>query len=328
MLHESAEPGFVPMHRTNTNQSVFSTSAAAPPAHHVPRTRNRAQTVGGIPSPYEVPEQNGNTLPRTGDRPSTAHTTHHGNIFQVGAGAIPPPPAHSPPPLTHSSMEIRARMGEDQVFSPPGQHTLPRSLGSSRSYSTTSHSSGGVPGGGGHMRHMKSDGHLPHLPILEGLPTLETHEEKMVYIQPPLDSSVEASIHSASSYGAGRAEVSTGGETRVSPPHHQHQHQPFQVPQHTHSMRGPNNPAMATYVPDSESFSEMTSDAGSMQSGVPRGRHAPPYNRERSNQSHGRESVFSETSTELSMSSNSEKELSPSKYYYLCMYAFVIVILR
>ena len=62
----------------------------------------------------------------------------------------------------------------------PGQHTLPRSMGSSRSYSVTSphsQSSSGIVGGGGGsdgMRHMKSDGHLP---------ILETHEEKMVYIQ-------------------------------------------------------------------------------------------------------------------------------------------------
>ena len=78
------------------------------------------------------------------------------------------------------------------------------------------------------------------------------------------------------------------------------------------------------YVPGSEqfsSFSEMTSEAGSMQSAVPRGRHGPMYNRERSNQSHGRESVFSETSTELSMSSNSDKEFSPSK----CMYVYNVM---
>ena len=310
LLHEAAEPGFVQMHRTNTNQSVFSSGGASvpPQAHNVPRTRNRAQTVGGIPSPYEVPEQNGNTLPRSGDRPSTAHATHHGHVFQIGSAAIPPPPAHSPPPLTHSSMEIRARMGEDSVFSPPGQHTLPRSIGSSRSYSVTSHSTGSGAGGGP-MRHMKSDGHLPRMPVLE------THEENVVYIQPPLDSSVEASIHSASSYGAGRAEVVNG--ERRSPPHHQHHHHHHPQGQLPQSMRPPNT---VTYVADSEqfsSFSEMTSEPGSIQSGVPRMpvHHAPPYNRERSNQSRGRESVFSETSTELSISSASEKELSPSKLY-------------
>ena len=51
-------------------------------------------------------------------------------------------------------------------------------MGSSRSYSVTSphsNSSTGVGGGGSDgIRHMKSDGHLP---------ILETHEEKMVYIQ-------------------------------------------------------------------------------------------------------------------------------------------------
>ena len=130
LLHEAAEPGFVQMHRTNTSQSVFTSSGASAPPNpgHAQRTmRSRAQTVGGIPSPYEVPEQNGNTLPRgAGDhhRPSTAHHQQHGHggagIFQVGVGgSIPPPPAHSPPPLTHSSMEIRARMADD-VFTPPG----------------------------------------------------------------------------------------------------------------------------------------------------------------------------------------------------------------
>ena len=76
----------------------------------------------------------------------------------------------------------------------------------------------------------------------------------------------------------------------------------------------------ATYVAGSESFSEMTSEPGSIQSGVPRMppmHHPPSFNRERSNVSGGggRESVFSETSTELSISSGSGKELSPSKYY-------------
>jgi hypothetical protein len=54
-------------------------------------------------------------------------------------------------------------------------------MGSSRSYSVTSphsnSSTGMVMGGGGGgdgLRHMKSDGHLP---------ILETHEEKVVYIQ-------------------------------------------------------------------------------------------------------------------------------------------------
>lgn len=145
-------------------------------------------------------------------------------------------------------------------------------------------------------------------------------------IQAPLDSSVEASIHSASSYGGGAGMVVGGANERRPSPHHHHSnnyhhthhnHIGQQPPQHM--MRQPNN--NATYAPGSESFSEMTSDAGSMQSGIPRMpvHHPPSFNRERSNRSAGtsggggRESVFSETSTELSMSSNSEKEMSPSK---------------
>ena len=142
---------------------------------------------------------------------------------------------------------------------------------------------------------------------------------------------MEASIHSASSYGGG-AGGGGANERRPSPHHHHHSnnyhhthhnHTPAggggqQLPQHM--MRQPNN--SATYAPGSESFSEMTSDAGSMQSGIPRMpvHHPPSFNRERSNRSAGtsgggggRESVFSETSTELSISSNSEKEMSPSK---------------
>ena len=160
-----------------------------------------------------------------------------------------------------------------------------------------------------------------------------------IFVQAPLDSSIEASIHSGSSYGGGGGGAN---ERRPSPhQHHHHQHhsnnyhhthhghapgpgsggqQP--LPQHN-MMRQQNN--AATYAPGSESFSEMTSEAGSMQSGIPRMpvHHPPSFNRERSNRSAGtsggggggRESVFSETSTELSISSTSEKEMSPSKYY-------------
>ena len=316
MLQEAAEPGFVQMHRTNTGQSVFSSSSATvQPSQHAPRTRNRAQTLGGIPSPYEVPEHNGNTLPRSevgvgSARPSAGHPIsqhHHAGIFELGPH-IPPPPAHSPPPLTHSSMEIRARMGDDaQFFSPPGQHTLPRSMGSSRSYSVTSpHSMTSSGGGGGGMRHLKSDGHLP---------LLETHEEKMVYIQAPLDSSAEASIHSAGSYGAGKGEV-VERRPSLERAHHQRHHHHHHHPggQQPHSIR-PTNAS----VTGSESFSEMTSEPGSAHSSMPQ-YHLPPFNTERSNQSRGRESVFSETSTELSISSASEKELSPSKLVFpTCM---------
>ena len=158
------------------------------------------------------------------------------------------------------------------------------------------------------------------------------------YMQAPLDSSIEASIHSASSYGGGGgAGGAVGGgtnERRPSPQHQHHHHQhhsnnyhhthhghaPGAQPQQPNMMRQQNT--SATYAPGSESFSEMTSEAGSMQSGpIPRmpAHHPPSFNRERSNRSAGtsgaggRESVFSETSTELSISSTSEKEMSPSK---------------
>ena len=228
-------------------------------------------------------------------------------------------------PCTHVYLSLST------VFFDPGQHTLPRSMGSSRSYSVTSPHSGTGGGGSDVIRHMKSDGHLP---------ILETHEEKIVYIQAPLDSSVEASIHSSSSYGGagggvgvaavGGVVVGGANERRPSPHHHtsnyHHTHHSHAsgMGQPPHMMHHANT--SATYVPGSESFSEMTSEPGSIQSGIPRMpmHHPHSFSRERSNRSAGggvggggRESVFSETSTELSISSTSDKEMSPSKFYLL-----------
>ena len=104
--------------------------------------------------------------------------------------------------------------------------------------------------------------------------------------------------------------------------HHMHHHNIIggqQPPQH---MMQQVTKSIAC-VPGSESFSEMTSETGSMQSGIPVTpvQYPQSFNRERSNQSAGtsrgggdRESVFSETSTEPSISSTSEKEMSLSKY--------------
>ena len=319
-VSETGEAGFVPMQRTLTNQSdrsVFSPSVASAPTQPQQNHRNRAKTVGSIPSPYEVPE-NGNTLPRNDmptKRPSSAHAhsaAHHrttsGSQQVVLGGHIPPPPAHSPPPLTQSSMEIRARMAHgDQhhhhgiLGSPPGglpgQHTtLPRTLGNQRSYSTNNTSMNGSNRSA--INRMKSEGQLP---------CLEAHEEKLVYIQAPLDSSIEASIHSASSYGQ------SASDRRPS----------LERGPYLHSHNGIHTNGSLVGSEQFSSFSEMT-DPGSVTSGVGVAKipphHAPLTlnDRERSSRSRGRESIFSETSTELSISSASEREVSPGVCVCVC----------
>ena len=285
ILSDGTDPNFAPIQRTLTNQSasssVFSPTASIP-LFSQPQQRTRAVTVGdGMPSPYEVPEHNGSTLSR-GDsnslvRSASASATQHRVVGPRG-GNLPPPPAHSPPPLTHSSMELRARMdsGGGVLTTPPGQNTLPRSMGSH-------HAGHPKPGG---MKHMRSDGHFP---IFE--------EKPEVYIR-PLDSSVEASLHSGSSYGQ-------NGVARK---------QSLEMAQYPY--RG----GLATNgsIVESEfsNFSERT-EGSSM---IPR---APPHNpthqdRDRSVRSQGRESLFSETSIELSVSSNSERGGSPGEPVCLC----------
>ena len=298
-LSEEAEPGFVPMHRSLTNQSaasVFTTIGGQFQPQPQPVQRQRAKTVGGgIPSPYEVPEHNGSTLSRNEatSRPGSAHSSAHHRAGPHRVPTFPPPPAHSPPPLTHSSMELRARMdsGQKVLVSPPGQNTLPRTLHSPHGGSGVKNQSG--------MKHMRSDGHFPIFESEE-----KNDQEKMVYIRPPLDSSMEASIHSGSSYGP--RDVNGVDVTRR--PSLDRAHYPYQG-----TMNGS--------VTDSEafsSFSEMT-DPRSVPSRLPQ---APPHNpthpivtdRERSMRSQGRESLFSETSIELSISS-SEREVSPGRSY-------------
>ena len=293
-LSEGAEPGFVPMHRSLTNQSaasVFTPGVVSGQFQQQPVQRQRARTVGGsIPSPYEVPEHNGSTLSRSdaASRPSSAHSSAHHKAGPHRVPTFPPPPAHSPPPLTHSSMELRARMdsGQKVLVSPPGQNTLPRTLHSPHSGGVMNHSG---------MKPMRSDGHFPIFESEE-----KNDQEKMVYIRPPLDSSMEASIHSGSSYGP----RDVNGTSVNRRPSLDRAHYPYQG-------------AMNGSVTDSEafsSFSEMT-DTRSVPSRLPQ---APPHHpshsvvadRERSMRSQGRESMFSETSIELSISS-SERDMSP-----------------
>ncbi len=294
-LSEGSDTGFAPMHRTMTNQSelsVFSPTASIPPFAH-PQQRTRACTTGGdgMPSPYEIPEHNGSTLSR-GDsntfvRSVSASAVQHRNIGPP-RGNFPPPPAHSPPPLTHSSMELRAKMdsGDSVLTSPPGQNTLPRTIG---------HHHSNAAAKPGPMKHIRSEGHFP---IFE-----EKADNKKLYIQ-PLDSSVEASLHSGSGYGLSGVAPKPSLEPA-----------PY-----------PYLGELATNgsIVEAEAFgnfSERTDEEP-----IPRAPlHNPTHHpRERSVRSHGRESLFSETSIELSVSSNSDREVSPGE---LCKYVGLPLIL-
>ena len=143
------------------------------------------------------------------------------------------------------------------------------------------------------MKHIRSEGHFP---IFE--------EKPEVYIR-PLDSSVEASLHSGSSYGQ-------NGVAR------KHSLEAAQYP-----YRG----GLATNgsIVESEtftSFSERT-EGSSM---IPRAPlHNPAHHdRDRSVRSQGRESLFSETSIELSVSSNSERGGSPGESLCLCVALWLV----
>lgn len=291
-LIESSEAGFVPMHRSMTNQSsgsVFSPTGAVFQHHQQPRQRSK--TIGeGMPSPYEVPEHNGSSTLSRGDssavvRPASASAAQHRGVGQGHRGGnFPPPPAHSPPPLTHSSMELRARMGsrEGMMASPPGQNTLPRSMSSSHQ------ASGGAKTNLGGMKQIRSEGHFPIFESREN-----GDENKMVYIAPPLDSSVEMSIHSASSYGQNGAPRRPSLDT---------------APYPYHGGLATNGSVETEHF---NNFAERT-DRSVLPPGIPRApAHNPAYHeRDRSVRSNGRESLFSETSIELSVSS-SDREVSP-----------------
>lgn len=168
-------------------------------------------------------------------------------------------------------MELRARMdnGKGALTSPPGQNTLPRTMGHHHSNAVAKP---------GPMKHIRSEGHFP---IFEEQP-----DESKVYIQ-PLDSSVEASLHSGSGYGPSGVARKPSLEAA-----------PY-----------PYLDGLAT------NGSIVEAEAFRIEEG-PIPRAPPPHNpthhpRERSVRSHGRESLFSETSIELSVSSNSDREVSP-----------------
>ena len=247
--------------------------------------RPRANTEGGvnIPNPYEFPVHPGGaaTLPRGG-----------------GAGPIPPPPSHAPPPLTQSSLEIFERVSR----SPPGNGAgRSGSMGhhhqgfSNRSFSTTHNlpsptgtapptmSSSGGPNNTMRVNRSASMLHPVSEKDMEGGPDYATVEPPD-YIPPRKSSTLD----------------------RYPPP-----------PQ----LGYPNGPTRGRRSSDESSFSEMTADNDSVQLSAG-GSHPGAYRHPETGvfrPGDQRESVFSETSTEQSISSGSIREASPSGEYLNCI---------
>ena len=259
---------------------VFAGGAPPPPVGIGPH-RPRANTEGGaavnVPNPYEFPVHPGgaSTLPRGG-----------------GSGTIPPPPSHAPPPLTQSSLEIFARVSR----SPPGNGAGRGAPGQRqgiphRSFSTT-HASSATSAAGpvtttSSMRAIRSTSHLR--PLSENDPD---GGPDYATVEPP-------------DYFPPR-KASTLDRYPPAPPQHLLQQQQLMFP----------NVASRTRRNSDElsSFSEMTPDNDSVQLSSGGNTHGSYRHPETGAYRPGdqRESVFSETSTEQSISSGSIREASPT----------------
>ena len=277
----SGVPGFMGRNFNHVDPEtgdVFAVSGAGdmpPPPVGPGLHRPRANTEGGasnVPNPYEFPVH-----------PGGASTLPR----STGSGSIPPPPTHSPPPLTQSSREIFARASR----SPPGNsgaghsghHHHPGM--SHRSFSTTHASTASGPNNNiSSMRVIRSTSLLR--PVSEkdpdGGPDYAT-------VEPP-------------DYYPPRKAATLG---HYPPPPLQQQHM------------FPNGASRAGRNSDElSSFSEMTADNDSVQLSSGGHGHGPgPYRHPETGAfrpGDQRESVFSETSTEQSISSGSIREASPS----------------
>lgn len=315
------------MTRTTTDPgSVFSpvsASSAPPPTPQTLPQQGQRGRSNTLPSPYEVPDTNNGSGPigilPDNSRTNSAHNSLQHRINPGGATAIPPPPTHSPPPYMHSSSDVASEESQfhhhthHRQQSDGRQNTLPRALPNQRSLSTSAAQGRSV--GVKTLGYMKSDGNI-HEP---------RGNEDMVYIQPPIDSDLEPSIVSASSYGQG----SDGGSApptghqrsvergRAPPYHHAHHHTHHQQPRARHP--GMINGALAS----SDQFANFGGMGGDIPPSFPLSPGTNPMGeRDKTNVSRGRESLFSETSTELSVSSSSEKEYSPGKDSVLVAFAY------
>lgn len=323
-------PVFSPVSATSAPVShIIQQISQQPPQQHHHQHHQQQQQQNGrgrsntLPSPYEVPDINGEDVQQM--RSNSAHPQRSA-INNGGVSGIPPPPGHSPPPLTDSSMEMHSHMTEehhhhhhfqqDHPFSPSsagpvGQNTLPRVQTNQRSFSSS-----GVQG----CSIGAAKGGMPY--TSEG--NIHANND-MVYIQPPLDSDPDNSIISSSSYDQGSdVPVQRGGRQHMfHPQQHHHPHHPQQQPHQRHpqqQQQAPRHPGMLNgALASSEQFMNFAPPDGPVPPSMPHypppppgppsgGERNPPYYSDDRNPSRGRESLFSETSTEFSISSGSEKD--------------------
>ena len=307
MLEENVEQAsFVPpMTRTLTEPSlgsVFSpvSNTSGQLQQHMPpgqqqalpstqpqQQRGRSNT---LPSPYEVPDTNGNMMPHDiQSRPSQ----HRMADMAEGGAVIPPPPSHSPPPFTHSAQDINQMSADEGHAHHHQQHghrqnTLPRSMPNQRSLSTSAASGRSIGPKG--MSYMKSDGNI-HEPLEgEGLyPLMDSDLEHQEGVRH--QSSLERARH---------------------PPHSHHPHNHHQPP--SSSSSSSRHPGMINGALASSS-DQFGANFGPMGEGlIPIGMQSYPVPRGGKDKSEKRESLFSETSTELSVSSNSGDPLPQPRH--------------
>ena len=284
------DPGFMPRNFNNMDPvemgEVF-TGVGVPPhmeAGGGGSHRPRANTEGGanIPNPYEFPVHPGgaSTLPRGG-----------------GAGPIPPPPSHAPPPLTQSSLEIFARVSR----SPPGNgagrsgsvghHPTHHQGFTNRSFSTTH--AGNLPSPTTTVPPTNTSAGVHAMRVIRSASMLHPVNEK------DMDGGPDYATVEPPDYIPPPRKAST--LDRYPPP-----------PQQMY----PNGATRGRRNSDElSSFSEMTADNDSVQLSTG-GSHVPGAYRHPETgvfrPGEQRESVFSETSTEQSISSGSIREASPS----------------
>lgn len=296
-----------------------------PTGGHQLQNRSRSNT---LPSPYEVPDNNiGASVPF--DMVSGGSGGSGGSLQQRGGGNFPPPPAHSPPPLTPSSIEFSGRLSDEHHHHhhphqphphqqqpgplPGGQtsSTVPR--GNQRSFSTSAAPSHAISK---HLTHMKSDGNIH-----------DTNRAAAEYTDPGLDFSMHGPAPSGPiMMGGGPSMMRRGsdnaprhyhsldrGARPLYPSHQQHQQHFQQQQQQQQQGRFPGmiNGALAS---SSDQFDSVGDPIPHYHQ-----RENSPFSEsgsEGDTRKKNRESLFSETSTELSVSGNSDKEAYGGHYIY------------
>ena len=313
MLEENVEQaGFVPMSRTMTDPSlgsVFSPVSATSPfqlqhaqqqQQHVQQQQQRAQQQqqrgrsNTLPSPYEVPDQN---MPHEGHSNGAylnSATAPRPSRGATGGSNIPPPPAHSPPPLTNDLTHSHGfddrhhshqqQQPHPQQHHPSGMNSLPRTMGGHRSFSTSAAPGRSIgPIGPKGATHMRSDGNI-HETMGGG---------DVPYYLPPVNSDEDPSIVSTGSHGA-TSSHGAGSESMAAHPQSLERGRRPPYSYH-HKQRQPSrNPGMINGALAS------SDQLGNFGAGVGEGPIPPSYQLPPS-RDRKRESLFSETSTEMSI---------------------------